>query len=180
MKVEQEAVQSILRAERPHRVLDVGTGTGRNLRLLANLGAPVVIGLDLNRAMLSNARAVGAPLVQGDASRLPVAEGAFDAIVASLMVGDIENLRPWAEEAYRALEPSGFLVYSDFHPSWSERNWQRTFRTESGRARRVRYYPHTLQAHRNTLRSAGFRVTRIIEPRIEREPVLVVVCAHKC
>ena len=58
-------------------VLDVGCGTGRDLRLLGSLGV-AVIGVDLSWGML--AQAGSAPLVQDDMHALPVRTGAVPGI----------------------------------------------------------------------------------------------------
>ena len=58
--------------------------------------------------------------VCADAGRLPFADGSFDLVSASLMVGDLEDPGAWVREAARVLAHGGTLVYSDFHPGgWS-------------------------------------------------------------
>jgi SAM-dependent methyltransferase len=67
-------------------VLELGCGTGHFTRWLSDQGLAAV-GLDLSAAMLAEAPALdGVPLVQGDARRLPFADGAFDmtAFIATL------------------------------------------------------------------------------------------------
>lgn len=59
-------------------ILEVGCGTGHFTRWLHDAGW-MAMGLDLSPAMLKEAQALDdAPLVQGDAFRLPFADGAFD------------------------------------------------------------------------------------------------------
>ena len=77
--LEKAAVRRLLQgAPRARSILEVGCGTGHFTRWLGERGlAPV--GLDRSAPMLSQARALnGAPLVMGDAHRLPFADGAFD------------------------------------------------------------------------------------------------------
>lgn len=63
---------------RPGSVLEIGCGTGHFGRWLGDQGLAAA-GLDLSPAMLAEAQALGGvPLVQGDARRLPFADGAFD------------------------------------------------------------------------------------------------------
>jgi ubiquinone/menaquinone biosynthesis C-methylase UbiE len=65
---------------RPNNILEVGCGTAHFTRWLSEQGLAVV-GLDRSAAMLAQARALdGVPLVQGDALRLPFADGAFDLV----------------------------------------------------------------------------------------------------
>lgn len=182
MRVEQSAMESLLRALSVSRALDVGTGTGRYLDVLDDARVPTRVGLDLSEAMLARARRGVAPLVRSDARALPFSSGAFDLVLASLMVGDIEDLSSWAREMSRVLGPGGSLLYSDFHPRWTERGWQRMFRAEDGGSWNVSYHPHTLDEHRVALTRAGFRIVSTIEPLLEDVgdgPVCVVILARK-
>src|SRR5690349_1550588 len=71
------------------RVLDVACGTGIVSRLAAPRVGPAgrVVGLDTNEAMLAVARAQPQPTgaqvewQQGDATKLPFADGEFDAVL---------------------------------------------------------------------------------------------------
>src|SRR3954464_2698025 len=87
MAVEQEIVEPIIRSVLPKRALDVGTGTGRYLTLLQAAGASLVGGVDMSLPMLQH-RQCQTPRVCGDACRLPFADGSFDLVCSSLMVGD--------------------------------------------------------------------------------------------
>ncbi|HSF14108.1 MAG TPA: class I SAM-dependent methyltransferase [Vicinamibacteria bacterium] len=179
MEVEQDAMERMLRPLMAHRVLDVGTGSGRYLRLLARSGARMIVGLDLSAAMLERARDLSVPLVRADARRLPVAAGSFDLILASLMVGDIDDLPAWTHEMSSALRPGGSLLYSDFHPSWVEAGWRRTFETRDGRSWIVPYSPHGLDDHRRSVTRAGLEIVHMEEPMWKERPVLVVLRAVK-
>jgi malonyl-CoA O-methyltransferase len=189
MRAEQAIVEPLLLRLRARRALDVGTGTGRYLPILASTGA-IVIGVDRSWAMLScigaelarpeaghaqdgaadaEGGASSAPAVCGDAIHLPFRRGTFDLINASLMVGDVADLHAWAREMARALALGGHLVYSDFHPSWTEHGWRRTFRSADGRAHEVAFEPHTIDQHLSAIRGAGLRVEAIREPRLNAD-----------
>ena len=164
MRVEQEVVEPLLAHIRVTRALDVGTGSGRYLPLLRATGASAVLGLDFSLAMLR--RGGAAPgRVCGDACRLPFKRSAFDLINASLMVGDVADLGVWSREIARVLAPRGHLVYSDFHPSWAQRGWSRTFRSADGDMHDVSFHPHAIDDHLTALERAGLRVRTIREPR---------------
>jgi malonyl-CoA O-methyltransferase len=176
MQVEQSIVARILAHIPSRRTLDVGTGSGRYLPILAESSASVT-GVDLSMAMLR--RGEGRRIC-ADACRLPFAHAAFDLVNASLMVGDIDDLRAWTREMARVLTAGGHLVYSDFHPIWSARGWQRTFRSADGVLHAVEYRPHTIEQHLEALAAAGLRVIAIREPRlrVERADTPVVAVFH--
>lgn len=166
MRVEQDAVAPLLSHLRATRALDVGTGSGRYVPLLEATGANVVVGLDFSLAMLRRgAGGDGRGRICGDARRLPFRRGAFDLINASLMVGDIADLGAWTREMARVLSTGGHLVYSDFHPSWAQRGWTRTFRDAGGALHDISFNPHAIEDHLASLAGAGLRVRTIREPR---------------
>ena len=180
MQVEESVVERVLRGVTAARALDVGTGSGRYRPLLAATGAAVV-GVDLSMAML--ARGSGAGRVCADACRLPFRRCTFQLVNASLMVGDVRDLAAWAAEMGRVLTNEGHLVYSDFHPVWSEQGWQRTFRDVGGTLHAVAFEPHAIEDHQAALSAAGLTVRAIREPRMtikRREwPVLAIFHAVK-
>ena len=163
MRLEQEVVEPLLAHIHAARALDVGTGSGRYLPLLADTGA-AVFGIDFSLAMLRRGEAALAR-VCGDARRLPFRRSSFDLINASLMVGDIEDLGAWTREMSRVLAVRGHLVYSDFHPSWAQQGWSRTFRSADGAMHDISFNPHSIDAHLEALESAGLQVRTIREPR---------------
>jgi malonyl-CoA O-methyltransferase len=188
MRVEQDVVAPLLAHLRAARALDVGTGSGRYLPLLKATGAATVCGVDFSLAMLKRpstelkggpstelragpstelraGAATTAARICGDACRLPFRRGAFDLVNASLMIGDIADLGVWSREIARVLGPGGHLVYSDFHPSWAQRGWSRTFRSADGAMHDLSFNPHTVDEHLSALAAAGLRVRTIREPR---------------
>lgn len=177
MAAEQAVVAPIIEAVAPRRALDVGTGTGRYLTLLSSAGARFVVGVDMSLPMLEHRRC-RTPRVCGDACRLPFADRSFDLVCASLMVGDVADLRPWIAEASRVLIPGGHLVYSDFHPAWSAEQWRRTFRAADGRRFELSYVPHTIDEHLQHLEDADLEVRVIREPRIASRTTPVVAVFH--
>jgi malonyl-CoA O-methyltransferase len=165
MRAEQAVMETLLRGLRVRRALDVGTGSGRYLPLLAATGASVVVGVDFSMAMLGQGRS-SAPLVRADARRLPFRRGVFDVVTAALMIGDIDDLPGFIGEMAAALTPGGHLISSDFHPSWAVEGWQRTFRTADGETISIPYAPHSIEDHLAALASAGMEVLAVREPRL--------------
>ena len=101
------------------RLLDIGTGTGRLLELLApriSLG----LGVDASRAMLALARArlAGPGLTHcavrlADMYRLPLPDGVFEAVVMQMVLHYAEDPAAVLAEAARVLHPGGRLVVVD-------------------------------------------------------------------
>ncbi len=177
MRVEESAMEALWKGLPAARALDVGTGTGRNLALLDRETERV--GVDRSIAMLKRAGARIAPVIAGDAEALPFSSETFDLVLASLMAGDLPDLSGFTREAARVLRRGGSLVYSDFHPSWVERSWQRTFESADGRKWRIPYHPHALEDHRTALLSAALEAVALDEPVLGGAPVLVVLRAVK-
>jgi malonyl-CoA O-methyltransferase len=165
---------------RTRRALDVGTGTGRYLPLVAAAGMKLTVGLDLSMAMLQR-QSLGYARICADACRLPFPDASFDVVCSSLMAGDVERVDQFLSEVSRVLAPGGHLVYSDFHPSWVAEHWRRTFHAPDGRLIELSYFPHAIEDHLSALGRSSLSARTIREPRIEgrRAPVVVVFHAVK-
>lgn len=95
----------------PARVLDLGTGTGKAARLVAERFAEAdVVGVDLAPAMVEQARRLLPAQLAGrvrfevaDASELPFGDGAFDLVV-------LLNMIPFFAELARVTAPGGTVV----------------------------------------------------------------------
>ena len=108
-------------------VLDLGTGTGRMLELLAPRSSRAV-GIDQSHAMLKVARArmerVGSRNVQvrqGDIYALPVERDGYDVVILHQVLHFLDDPPRALREAARALRPSGRLFVVDFAPHGDER-----------------------------------------------------------
>jgi ArsR family transcriptional regulator len=107
------------------RMLDIGTGTGRVLELLA----PYIsagVGVDASRAMLALARARLARTDQAgsnptghcsvrlaDMYRLPMPDGRFDLVVMQMVLHHAEDPNACLAESVRVLRPGGRLIVVD-------------------------------------------------------------------
>ena len=116
-------IESALLAALPPRIgalLDVGTGTGRLLELVApRVGR--AIGVDASRDMLALARARlaergladRAAVRQADMYRLPFPDAAFDAVALQMVLHYAEDPAAAVQEAARVLNPDGILIIAD-------------------------------------------------------------------
>ncbi|MFF2195201.1 class I SAM-dependent methyltransferase [Streptomyces sp. NPDC058157] len=102
------------------RVLDAGCGTGRALTpLRAAVGAAgTVIGVDLTERMLAAARRAGreadGTLLRADVARLPLRDGALDAVFAAGLIAHLPEPAANLRELARVVRPGGRLAL--FHP----------------------------------------------------------------
>lgn len=107
-------------------LLDIGTGTGRILELLASRVVRAV-GVDQSREMLAVARtrleAAGlrhCHVRQADMYQLPFPGASFDAVTIHQVLHYAEDPAEVIAEAGRVLRPSGRLVLVDFAPHGQE------------------------------------------------------------
>jgi SAM-dependent methyltransferase len=99
------------------RVLEIGVGTGRIALPLRDAGLDVT-GIDLSAPMLERLLSKGAaPVVLGDATRLPFRDGVFGAAVAVHVLHLIPAWREAIVELVRTVEPGGTLLVSQ--GAWS-------------------------------------------------------------
>jgi ArsR family transcriptional regulator len=100
--------------------LDIGTGTGRLLELVAPR-TERAFGVDASRDMLALARARFAEhgvadrcaVRQADMYRLPLPDGAFDVVALQMVLHYAEDPAAALAEAARVLRPDGLLVVVD-------------------------------------------------------------------
>lgn len=107
---------------RPTRMLDLGCGTGGNLRALQRRCPQArLFACDLALNMLLAARRrLGfwrrVPLACADALHLPFAAGAFDLIYCNLVLQWCDDLDRALVELRRTLAPHALLLFSSFGP----------------------------------------------------------------
>jgi demethylmenaquinone methyltransferase/2-methoxy-6-polyprenyl-1,4-benzoquinol methylase len=89
-------------------VLDLACGTGDLCRELQASGL-MPRGVDLSFGMLAAAR-TAAPLVQGDALRLPVRDGAIDGVTCGFALRNLVDLDPLWDELARVVRPGGRIA----------------------------------------------------------------------
>jgi demethylmenaquinone methyltransferase / 2-methoxy-6-polyprenyl-1,4-benzoquinol methylase len=90
-------------------VADLACGTGDLCNELARTGYRAV-GIDFSGGMLANAT-TGAPLVQGDVLRLPLAEGRTDGVVCGFALRNVTALDALFAEVARILRPGGRAAF---------------------------------------------------------------------
>src|SRR5947209_17956131 len=169
LHVADEAVEAAIigaLADAPLRaLLDLGTGTGRMLELLA----PQIergLGLDLSLDMLSLARArldrAGlrhCSVRQGDIYDLALPKDSFDAVVIHQVLHFLDDGARAIEEAARVLRPGGRLLVVDFAPHDLE------FLRDEHAHRRLGFAPETVT---QWMKAAGLGV--LLQQSLPPEP----------
>jgi 2-polyprenyl-3-methyl-5-hydroxy-6-metoxy-1,4-benzoquinol methylase len=173
------------------RVLDVPCGSGRVARELARRGASVT-GVDVSAALLQRARDAeatnpcGIEYVHADATSAGVLRGrAFDVVVCSYGLSDIDDLGTFLATVAGLLRPGGAFVFSILHPcfpgipglaspSWppggyhDERWWQADGPASDLRGQ-VGSNHRTLSTYVNRLLAAGLALEALAEPHLDGE-----------
>jgi SAM-dependent methyltransferase len=95
------------------RVLDVASGAGFGLQILVEAGASPV-GVDYDFASLHEVRRArpASKLLNGDATRLPVADASVDLVVSFETIEHVPDAEALVREIRRVLTPRGWLVLS--------------------------------------------------------------------
>ncbi len=166
----------------PGRAIDVGCGEGRVSRLLAESGwhvtaaDPVLPLLDAAEAESSATAYHLAP-----AHDLPVPDRSYDLVLAYNMLMDVADPRAAVGEMARALAPDGRLVISIVHPmadmavrDGSDANYfgRQPFSgsdSRDGLTMNFRGWTMPLSGYTDLIAQAGLVITRIAEPRPDRQ-----------
>jgi SAM-dependent methyltransferase len=163
------------------RILDAGCGAGPLFAALRDRGA-IVTGIDASAGMLELARrrlGADADLRVADlAGPLPFPDGAFDDVLASLVLHYLRDWGPTLAELRRVLTPGGRLIVSVEHPFaiylmhrlagdrpdyFATRNRTEEW-TMGGQTARMSFWDRPLHAMTNAFTAAGFRIGAISEP----------------
>jgi len=100
-----------LAVPRDAAILDVGTSTGTNLRLLKGLGYSNVTGVDRSPQAIEFCSAKGlGPVELGDVCNLPFADGSFDVVFATDIIEHVDNDMSALQELSRVLKPNGRVL----------------------------------------------------------------------
>jgi ubiquinone/menaquinone biosynthesis C-methylase UbiE len=161
------------------RILDAGCGSGPLSAALRDRGA-VMTGFDSSAGMLELARrrlGDGADLRLADLGcPLPFPDGAFDDVVASLVLHYLEDWAAPLAELRRVLRPGGRLIASVDHPLqghplvrpgadyWATYQYSVETTTSTGQSFVLTYWHRPLPAMISAFTTAGFRIAAIDEP----------------
>ncbi|MEU2868915.1 demethylmenaquinone methyltransferase [Streptomyces olivoreticuli] len=116
----RKAVAQAVNARPGEKVLDLAAGTGTSSMPFAAAGA-YVVPCDFSVGMLREGkkRNPWLPLTAGDATRLPFADGVFDAVTISFGLRNVRETDTALREMLRVTKPGGRVVVCEFsQPTW--------------------------------------------------------------
>lgn len=114
----RKKVVALVAEKNPETILDIATGTGDLVIMMANTSANKIIGLDISAGMLKVGKkkieakklSEKIEMVLGDSEKIPYSDNYFDAITVSFGIRNFETLEKGLSEIYRVLKPNGIFV----------------------------------------------------------------------
>ena len=162
LALEERALRPMLPELRHKDVLDIGSGTGRWLCTLLDLGACSVVGVDPSPDMIMRARAkpsLRGRLIIAETCTLPLRPESADVIVCSFTIGHVFNTRTLASELARVARPGADVFITDMHPAARARGWRCAFRC-AGRTVEIETFTHALPDLRQSFEDEGFGLVK--------------------
>ena len=142
-------------------ILEIGCGTGKNTRLLSEIGENVHA-IDFSEGMISLAR----KKLKSSNVTFSVADithpwhcdnASVDLVVCNLVLEHIEDLSFIFSEAFRVLVPGGHFFVSELHPFRQYQGTQANFHTTQGTTK-IQAFVHHISDFLNAAESSGFRL----------------------
>ena len=114
----RKKVVEIVGKNNPKQILDIATGTGDLVLMMAALNPDRIVGLDISAGMLEVGKRKIAKaklsdkieMIVGDSEEMPFKDNTFDAITVSFGVRNFAHLDKGIKEIARVLKPTGVLV----------------------------------------------------------------------
>tara|TARA_B110000091_G_scaffold174763_1_gene188935 strand:- start:6 stop:734 length:729 start_codon:yes stop_codon:yes gene_type:complete len=114
----RKKVVEIVGKKKPKQILDIATGTGDLVLMMASLNPDRIVGLDISAGMLEVGKrkiekaklSDKIEMIVGDSEEMPFNDNTFDAITVSFGVRNFANLDKGIKEIARVLKPTGVLV----------------------------------------------------------------------
>ena len=159
------------------RVLEIGGGTGANLPFYgAEIDELVITEPEepMARRLESKLRGYSllARLVRAPAEDLPLEDGSFDFVVATLVLCTVNDPTRALKEAHRVLKPGGQLLFLEHVRSDDAKlaRWQDRL---NGLQTRVGHGCNCNRPTLETIKDHGFSITKIKHDRLRKAPPFV-------
>ncbi|GER91053.1 hypothetical protein KDW_52150 [Dictyobacter vulcani] len=173
--LEEAFVDPLLTRITYHKVLDIGTGTGRYALRFAREGKTVTA-LDQSPEMLAVAQKVAQDeqlainFLQASLDHdLPFDTDEFDLLLSALMLCHVQDIYHAVAEFARVTKKGGHLLITDFHPASVDSGWRTQF-VQSEVKYLLPNMPHTRQDYLEALTRAGLTILQVIELPIKEVP----------
>jgi SAM-dependent methyltransferase len=169
-------------------LLDCGCGEGRFCRIMVNLGAKYVLGLDSCEPMIDAARELESGVDEyrvADVQEMDfIDDGALDVVISYLNQCDLPDFAANTREVFRVLRPGGRFVIANLHPMRSATGgWHKdptgkklhaildSYFDESERlwhmwGEDLTNFHRSLSTYLNGFLDAGFVLARVVEPSV--------------
>ena len=164
--LDQIVTEKTLANLRCSSILEIGCGTGKNTRLLSEIGEHVQA-IDFSAGMISLARkklrVSNVTFSVADITHPWQCDNAsVDLVVCNLVLEHIENLQFIFSEAFRVLVPGGHFFVSELHPFRQYQGIQANFQTSQG-ATEIQAFVHHISDFLNAAKNSGFRLKEFKE-----------------
>lgn len=116
----------------PRRLVDVGVGTGPNLRYFSHIDNLKIVGVDPNPYMrpylMDNMNSLDVnpntfEWRDGVAENLPIESGTLDAAISTLVMCSVQDVEKSISEIYRVLRPGGKYVFIEHVAAPEDHLW---------------------------------------------------------
>ena len=101
-------------------ILDIGCGAGGHDRKLVELGAKSVLGIDISKRMINEAKKeTSSDKIEYkllSMNNLELLDRKFDLVVSSLAIHYIEDYEKLCKSVYNLLNDGGYFIFSHGHP----------------------------------------------------------------
>jgi malonyl-CoA O-methyltransferase len=168
--LEEPVVRRWIDPPRGLRIADVGCGTGRHARWLAEHGARVVA-FDFSEGMLARAKekllALGVEIhTHALPAPLPVPSDHFDAVLFALVADHLADLEATFRDLCRITRPGGTVIFTVMHPAMSLRGVTARFTDpQTGGQVRIASSEHTFGEYVMAVVRSGLAIEEIVEDK---------------
>ena len=146
-------------------VLDIGCGTGRLSRKIADYGAKVT-GIDISEKMLEQARKKDSKsnyILYKPDNPFPF-KHKFDFIVSNLVLEHIKDLGFFFKEIARVSKKTSFIYISAMHPAMLLKGTQANYKDpKTGNEFRPKGYPHQIADFVQNMNNSGLLIKKMNE-----------------
>jgi malonyl-CoA O-methyltransferase len=172
--LDQPFLMSVIQPFEGCRILDLGCGTGRYLRLVGQ--GSYAVGVDLSRGMLRRARrqtpaAIAARWVQASVECLPFRAQSFDRVVSGLVLDHVRDLRLFFDGIARTLKPGGRAIVTAVHPDMQRLTGPTVRFTAAGREYHTQGTIHEIRDILAAVTQSDLSIEQLQEPPVDQQLV---------